>query len=361
MTLFKTTRKAALRVDAEGRLMRNKALKELAHSGRIDLTKRANLVGLREGLEVRRLDASGCENLARLPAGLRVRHLKLEGCTALTELPLGLHCYELDLGGTSVHTLPADLRVDYRLDLHDCRRLETLPESLKVGTLVLRGCTALSALPEGLDVRFLDLRGCENLTTWADGSNVRIGRLDIGGCRRLAMLPENLGPLAQLNVADCTALNELPEGLKVHLWVDVAHSGLKRLPVSMEGVRVRWRGVPIDERIAFRPETITLDEVLGEPNAELRRVLLERYGVERFLLDVDAEVLDEDQDAGGTRRLLRVRLQGDEDLVAVMVYCPSTGGRYLLRVPPAMKSCHQAVAWTAGFADPSQYQPIVEA
>jgi hypothetical protein len=66
-------------------------------------------------------------------------------------------------------------------------------------------------------------------------------------------------------------------------------------------------------------------------------------------------------DPGGVRRLLRVPMVDDEDLVCVMVHCPSTGGRYLLRVPPKMKTCRQAVAWTAGFDDPSRYRPLVEA
>jgi hypothetical protein len=73
-----------------------------------------------------------------------------------------------------------------------------------------------------------------------------------------------------------------------------------------------------------------------------------------------AEVLDRDRDAGGERRLLRVRVEGDEDLVCVAVICPSTGRQYLLRVPPAMKTCRQAVAWTAGFAHPDDYKPLVE-
>ena len=40
------------------------------------------------------------------------------------------------------------------------------------------------------------------------------------------------------------------------------------------------------------------------------------------------EVLDADRDAGGPRRLLGVPMPGDEDLVAVLVHCPSTGARY---------------------------------
>jgi hypothetical protein len=328
--------------------------------GRLDLPKTADLVTLPAGLRVRRLDLSHCTRLARIPEGLTVRHLDLTGCTGITSLPDGLRCYELSLGGTRLRSLPADLRVEFRLDLRDCTELAGLPAGLKVGTLILRGCTGLEALPEGLDVNFLDLQGCHRLAHWPDGANVRIGRLNLGGCGRLAALPATLGRLSWLDISGCTRLTALPEGLRVGSGIEIAGSGLAALPRSLAGVQLRWNGVAIDERIAFRPETIGVDEILAEENAERRRVLLERYGLERFMLDADAEVLDADRDAGGERRLLRVPLEGDEDLVGVLVQCPSTGGRYLLRVPPTMTTCRQAVAWTAGFDDPGQYRPLVE-
>lgn len=333
----------------------------LTRNGRLNLAGMKALAELPSGLSVRRLDLRGCPNLARLPEGLRVRHLDLAECAALAGLPSGLACYEINLSGTGVRTLPADLRVDYRLDLSDCVDLVELPAGLKVGTLVLRGCTALAALPEGLDVNFLDLRGCESLSGWPEAATIRIGRLDVGGCRRLTSLPDGLGRLARLDVADCTALEFLPEGLEVATSIEIANTRITSLPGSLAGVALTWRGVPIDERIAFRPGSIGVDEVLSEGNAERRRVLLERLGLDRFLSEARAETLDEDRDPGGVRRLLRVRFEGDEDLVCVMVHCPSTGGRYLLRVPPNMRTCHQAVAWTAGFEDPSLYRPLVEA
>jgi hypothetical protein len=46
--------------------------------------------------------------------------------------------------------------------------------------------------------------------------------------------------------------------------------------------------VNIDRRIAFHPETIRVEEVLDERNAERRRVLLDRYGYGRFLRDATA-------------------------------------------------------------------------
>src|SRR5262249_3700986 len=155
-------------------------------------------------------------------------------------------------------------------------------EGLKVGSLVLRGCTALRALPEGLDVYFLDLQGCTRLQGWPRRAHIRIGRLNASGCTRLTNLPPGLRKLAQLDVSNCPNLRELPSVLRGSSWLALGGSGITRLPSSLASVRLRWRGVPVDARIVFRPETITTAEILAERNAELRRVLLERFGFERF-------------------------------------------------------------------------------
>ncbi len=312
------------------------------------------------GIEADSMDLSGCTSLRGLPDNLSVRRLNLSGCTALRWLPAGLHCYELDLRETPIRSLPPDLRVEYRLDLSGCTELETLPSGLKVGSLLLQGCTALRHLPEGLDAYYLNVSGCTGLTGWPRQGQVRFGRLDVSGCTEITALPEWLGELSQVDVGGCVRLTRLPEGLRLSSWLEVADSGLRSLPASLRGVSLRWRGVPVEERIAFRPETIAAAEVLREPNAERRRVLLERIGYEAFLQEAGADVVDRDRDPGGERRLLRVRLPGDEDLVCVAVICPSTGRQYILRVPPRMKSCRQAAAWIAGFDDPGQYRPIME-
>jgi hypothetical protein len=314
--------------------------------------------GLRLSYE---LDLHNCTQLTELPAGLRVHRLDLRGCTALTALPDGLHCHELLLGGTPLRSLPNDLRVEGVLDLSDCTALRSLPVGLRVPSLVLRGCTGLTALPQGLDTIDLDLQGCSELVYWPPSARAAGGRVNLAGCRKLAGLPAHLPELAALDVRDCAALTRLPEGLRVRHTLEVAHSGLRQLPASFNGVTLLWSGVRVDGRIAFRPpDRITTADILQEHNAERRRVLLERVGLERFLQIAHPEVLDCDADAGGEHRLLRVPLPGDEPVVCVAVRCPSTGRQYLLRVPPTMTGCRQAVAWTAGFTDPNQYQPLQE-
>jgi hypothetical protein len=299
----------------------------------------------------------------RLPPRLHVELLDLSGLHELEELPAGLHCFELNLSGTKVRTLPADLAVESILRLAGCEELVELPAGLKVGSLDLRGCRSLAALPEKLDVWFLDMSGCWNFRTWPARANIRSGRLTLRGCTALTSLPEYLGPLAALNVRDCPNLRALPDSLRISGWIDVAQSGLAELrtvPRALHGVSLRWQGVVVDERIVFHPEAITVDEILAESNAERRRVLLDRFGISRFMAEAKAEVLDTDEDRGGPRRLLRLPMKDDEDLVTLHCFCPSTGRQYFLRVPPETTSCHQAAAWIAGFDDPDKYQPLLE-
>jgi hypothetical protein len=189
---------------------------------------------------------------------------------------------------------------------------------------------------------------------------VQVGRFSVAGCTQLRELPSWLREVSQLDVSGCPLLCELPAHLKVSSWLDIAGTSITQLPENLQRVPLRWRGVPVEARIIFEPETITTQEVLGQPNSELRRVLLERMGYEKFLSETHAQVLDRDCDPGGERRLLRVPLQNDEPLVCLAVYCPSTGRQYMLRVPPSTRSCRQAAAWIAGFDRVDDYQPIAE-
>lgn len=306
--------------------------------------------------EARRLIDSG-----KAPAGLIVR-----GALAWTKpgaplrLPENLSCFALDLTGQPLTGLPAGLSVRFKLCLRNCARLTALPAGLKAGSLDLSGCTALTALPENFEATFLDISGCLRLKGWPRSASLALGRLRARDCTGLTQLPDWLKHISQLDLTGCRQIEELPDGLVVTSWIDLAGTSIRVLPRSLRGTALRWRGVPIDERIAFRPEEIASEEVLAERNAELRRVLLERMGFERFLSQARAEVVDADRDPGGERRLLRVPLEGDEPLVCVSVRCPSTGRQYIIRVPPNMETCRQAVAWTAGFDDADQYRPQIE-
>ena len=122
---------------------------------------------------------------------------------------------------------------------------------------------------------------------------MNIGRLNLSGCRLIRNLSPGLSDVAQLNLSDCPLIQKLPADLQVRSWIDVGGSGLKSLPRKMAGTPIRWRGVGVNERIAFRPETITIEEILAEANAEVRRVMIERVGFDWFVQHAKAEELDE--------------------------------------------------------------------
>ncbi|TSA87434.1 hypothetical protein FNU79_02820 [Deinococcus detaillensis] len=304
-----------------------------------------------------RLDLSGEKNL-RLPDHLSGDTLDISG-TQLSALPEHLQVGELIAKNLPLSEVPASLRVQFRLTLDGCARLQHLPQNLTVGSLSLQDCLSLETLPEGLNVCFLNVSRCEALVNWPRQAEVRFGHLLARDCLSLRGLPSWLNQLAQLDLSGCRGVTALPPHLKISGWLDVAGSGLTALPAQRPALR--WRGVRISERLAFEPETISGVEIVAEPNTEVRRVMMERVGYERFLDEVGARVLDRDTDAGGERVLVRVELPEDEPFVAVCVSCPSTGRRYTLRVPPTITRAQAASAWLAGFDEPSLYRPAVEA
>jgi hypothetical protein len=79
--------------------------------------------------------------------------------------------------------------------------------------------------------------------------------------------------------------------------------------------------------------------------------------MERLMQDGNAVVLDTQPEEN--RELLKLPIEGDEDIVVVRVTCPSTGKVYLNRVPPNVISCQQAVAWRFGMKA-EDYKPVKE-
>lgn len=102
-------------------------------------------------------------------------------------------------------------------------------------------------------------------------------------------------------------------------------------------------------------------DILNTENVELRRILIEQLGYDQFLQQVGGLIRDRDSDPGGERQLVLVPLEDDEPLMLLKVICPSTGHLHVLRVPPYLRSCHEAAAWIAGFDNPEDYRPFVEA
>ncbi|MFD5081338.1 DUF6745 domain-containing protein [Kitasatospora sp. NPDC058201] len=118
-----------------------------------------------------------------------------------------------------------------------------------------------------------------------------------------------------------------------------------------------WRGMPVPAEFLAGLGSVTVERIRTEENAELRRVLLEHYGYERYLADSGAEPLHRD----GTGVLWRIQLPDDEPVVMVEVVNSTaepdgTFRTYWLRVPPGTRTARAGVAWTFGVPE-EEYHP----
>jgi hypothetical protein len=136
-------------------------------------------------------------------------------------------------------------------------------------------------------------------------------------------------------------------------------------------------GVRVNEQIVMHPDTLTPSQILKENNAEVRRVMIDRYGIDKVM--DGAKVLDTDLDAQGRpRELLRLELPDDEPIVAIRVInsSPEPDGHYktyVLRCHPDLRpirrggivgpeqalSCQNAIASLVGKTG-AEYHPLIE-
>lgn len=122
----------------------------------------------------------------------------------------------------------------------------------------------------------------------------------------------------------------------------------------------RIEGLSVPREVVEERDRFPASLVLEERNAELRRIFLAQMGNLRFVKDAGARVVCEDVDgAGMPRRLLQVPFQHGESWQFVAVKCPSTGHDFILRVPPRVRTCADAIAWTFGLQT-AEYAPQVE-
>lgn len=110
------------------------------------------------------------------------------------------------------------------------------------------------------------------------------------------------------------------------------------------------------------PELLTLEEVLKNPNQEVRYVGMKIVGFEKLLKSKNSKVIHRDESK--EQVLFEVKGVFDEPIryVRVLNSTPELDGSYkpyFLCVPPTVKTCKAAVAWTFG-KDEKDYNPSQE-
>ena len=119
-------------------------------------------------------------------------------------------------------------------------------------------------------------------------------------------------------------------------------------------------GTRVPPAVVEHPYTIQVSDIDAERNAEVRRVMVDRYGPDRYIRDSGATLVHQD-DFGS----LYLKSQpGDEDLCMVKVVNSTAEPDgsfkdYWLRVPPTMQTAKGAIAWTFGLKE-ADYTPTLQ-
>lgn len=136
-------------------------------------------------------------------------------------------------------------------------------------------------------------------------------------------------------------------------------------------------GVLVPSKVILQPEQITTTDIDAIRNAEVRRKLIEHYGLDRYLFHIGAVLVDRVAPAkslntqdqltnpilgiqGG--KLYHTKLNVERAFLVLKNSTPEPDGtikEYILRVPPEMKTVRQAVAWTFNMQE-GEYAPVKE-
>jgi hypothetical protein len=128
-------------------------------------------------------------------------------------------------------------------------------------------------------------------------------------------------------------------------------------------------GVNVTEQIVMRPETLTLDDIWAETNAEVRRVMIDQIGWDRFVDMADLTLVHEEPDPGNPGHILQLfdlpERVYDEPVRLVLVTnaSPERDGhrkRYGLTAPADCQTAAGAIAWTFNVPE-ADYRQLVRA
>jgi hypothetical protein len=139
-------------------------------------------------------------------------------------------------------------------------------------------------------------------------------------------------------------------------------------------------GIRVTEQIVMRPETLTLEQIANESNSEVRRIMIERFGYEKYLRNSNAKLIDSCPVDHPMKGMQDAKLwkQGDIVMLDLLNSTPEPDGtvkRYVIPVDDTLyggRAGRECIAASAStwrkrgdrtqlvFASPEAYQPAFE-
>jgi hypothetical protein len=123
-----------------------------------------------------------------------------------------------------------------------------------------------------------------------------------------------------------------------------------------------YEGVRIPPHFYTKSDSLTIAEVLAHPNTEVRFVGMKIVGMDRLLESNNTTIIHKDKQKN--QILFQIKGIFDEPVSYVKVVNSTqepdgTYKDYYLCVPPTVKTCQEAVAWTFRLEE-QEYQPEQE-
>jgi len=146
----------------------------------------------------------------------------------------------------------------------------------------------------------------------------------------------------------CTVLTERPTKLNLDEPDKRLHSDTDAAVAFPDGFALYYvHGVAVPEHVIMRPETITVDEIKKERNAEVKRIMREKFGDARYLREIKAKVIDIDTIATDNTdpdspTITRALLEDDEQRRFLVGSDGSTNRTYYMEVRNDINTCREA-------------------
>lgn len=114
-------------------------------------------------------------------------------------------------------------------------------------------------------------------------------------------------------------------------------------------------GILVSKQVVEAPETLTIKQITNEPNTEIRRIMMQRFGYDRYIKESGAKCVDQMDDA----KLYRISRPDDTDLVMLELTnsTPEPDGThkvYFERVHPELRPFRRQTDGTVWLGEPQE-------
>ena len=123
-------------------------------------------------------------------------------------------------------------------------------------------------------------------------------------------------------------------------------------------------GITVPGKVITDIHSYTPAQIMQEGNVEVRRLMMDKYGIQKLIKDGNAKVVHKDKDkAGSMMYLYRMDIPDDEPLAVLFVHDPAHKEEDFpetaVRVAPDLNDVHEAKAQSFGMTA-FEFNPIIE-